>query len=63
MVTTQKKLSLSPSLTICFDLEQFVLVTVSVCSNKSLSTQSFTKQELPKDQVEQNPTYEIDSLW
>ena len=30
--------------------------------NKSLITQSVTKQELPKYQLSQNPTYQIDSL-
>ena len=30
--------------------------------NKSLITQSVTKQELPKYQPSQNPTYQIDSL-
>ena len=40
---------------------QFVLVPASVY-NKSLVTQSVTKQELPKYQPSQNPTYEIDSL-
>ena len=39
-------------------MDQFVLVPASVY-NKSLITQSVTKQELPKDQ---NPTYQIDSL-
>ena len=42
-------------------MEQFVLVPASVC-NKSLITQSVTKQELPKYQLSQNPTYHIDSL-
>ena len=38
-----------------------VLVPASVY-NKSLITQSVTKQELPKYQPSQNPTYQIDSL-
>ena len=42
-------------------MEQFVLVPASVYSN-SLTTQSFTKQELPKYKAEQPPTYQIDSL-
>ena len=42
-------------------MEQFVLVPASVY-NKSLITQSVTKQELPKHQPSQNPTYHIDSL-
>ena len=42
-------------------MEQFVLVPVSV-DNKSLITQSVTKQELPKYQPSQKPTYQIDSL-
>ena len=40
---------------------QFVLVPASVY-NKSLITQSVTKQELPKYQPSQNPTYRINSL-
>ena len=40
---------------------QFVLVPASVY-NKSLITQSVTKQELPKYQPSQNPTFQIDSL-
>ena len=42
-------------------MDQFVLVPASVY-NKSLITQSVTKQELPKYQPSQNPTYQIDSL-
>ena len=42
-------------------MEQFVLVPASVY-NKSLTTQSVTKQELPKYKTEQPPTYQIDSL-
>ena len=42
-------------------MEHFVLVPVSVYIN-SLITQSVTKQELPKYQPLQNPTYQIDSL-
>ena len=42
-------------------MEQFVLVSASVY-NKSLITQSVTKQELPKYQPSQNPTYQVDSL-
>ena len=42
-------------------MEQFVLVPASV-NNKNLITQSVTKQELPKYQPSQNPTYQIDSL-
>ena len=42
-------------------MEQFVLVPASVY-NKSVTTQSVTKQELPKYKVEQPPTYQIDSL-
>ena len=42
-------------------MEQFVLVPASVYS-KSLVTQSFTEQELPKYQPSQNPTYQFDSL-
>ena len=42
-------------------MEQFVLVLASVY-NKSVTTQSVTKQELPKYNAEQPPTYQIDSL-
>ena len=42
-------------------MEQFVLVPASVY-NKSATTQSVTKQELPKYKAEQPPTYQIDSL-
>ena len=42
-------------------MEQFVLVPASVY-NKSLTTQSVTKQELPKYKAEQPLTYQIDSL-
>ena len=50
-----------PSLIICLDMEQFVLVPASVY-NKSVTTQSVTKQELPKYKAEQPPTYQISSL-
>ena len=55
------KLLLLPSLTICLDREQFVLVPASVY-NKSLITPSATKQDLPKYQPLPNPMYQIDSL-
>ena len=42
-------------------MEQFILVPASVY-NKSVTTQSATKQELPKFKAEQPPTYQIDSL-
>ena len=42
-------------------MEQFVLVPASV-DNKSLVTQSVTKQEVPKYHRSQNPTYQVDSL-
>ena len=42
-------------------MEQFVLVPASVYS-KSVTTQSVTKQELPKYKTERPPTYQIDSL-
>ena len=60
-VYSSLKLLLHPSLTICLDMDPFVLVPASVY-NKSLITQSVTKQELPKYQSSQNPTYQIDSL-
>ena len=42
-------------------MQQFVLVPASVY-NKSVTTQSVTKQELPNYKAEQPPTYQIDSL-
>ena len=42
-------------------MDQFVLVPAFVY-NKSLITQSVTKQKLPKYQPSQNPTCQIDSL-
>ena len=42
-------------------MEQFVLVPASVY-NKSVTTQSFTKQEIAKYKAEQPHTYQIDSL-
>ena len=42
-------------------MDQFALVPASVY-NKSLITPSVTKQEFPKYQPSQNPTYQIDSL-
>ena len=42
-------------------MEQFVFVPASVY-NKSVTTQSVTKQELPKYKTEQPPTYQIGSL-
>ena len=45
----------------CLDKEQFVLVPPSVY-NKSLMTQSHTKQERPNYQPSQNSTYRIDTL-
>ena len=42
-------------------MEQLVLVPAPVY-NKSVTTQSVTKQELPNYKAEQPPTYQIDSL-
>ena len=42
-------------------MEYFVLVPASVY-NKRVTTQSVSKQELPKHKAEQPPTYQIDSL-
>ena len=42
-------------------MERFFLLPASVY-NKSVTTQSVTKQELPKYKTEQPATYEIDSL-
>ena len=55
------KLLLLPSLTICLDMDQCVLVPASVY-NKCLITQSVTKQELSKYQPSQNSPYQIHSL-
>ena len=41
-------------------MEQFVVVPASVY-NKSVTTQSVTKRELPKYKAEQPPAYQIDS--
>ena len=59
-VTTQKKSILLRLLTICLDMEQFVLIPASVY-NKSLNTQSVRKPKLPKYQPSQNSTYQINS--
>ena len=42
-------------------MEQYFLVPASVY-NKNVTTQSVTKQELPKNKAGQPPTYQIDSL-
>ena len=42
-------------------MEQFVLVPASV-SNKSVTTHTVTKQELPKYKAELPPTYQTDPL-
>ena len=42
-------------------MEQFVRVPASV-NNKSVTTQSVIKPEIPKYKTEQPPTYQIDSL-
>ena len=55
------KFSLLRSLTNCLDMEQCVHVPASVY-NRSLNTQSVTKQKLPNYQPLQNPTYQIGSL-
>ena len=39
-----------------------MLVPAFFYGNRSLDTQAVTKQELPKYQAEQNPTYQNDSL-
>ena len=43
-------------------MQPIVLVPVFVYNNKSLNTQSVSKQELPKHQVDQNPTHQTDLL-
>ena len=55
------KVIIRPLLNICFDMQKFVLILASVY-NINLITQFFTKQELPKYQSLQNPTYQTDSL-
>ena len=50
-----------PSPIICPDMERIVLFQASVY-NKSVTTQSVAKQELPKCKAEQPPTCQIDSL-
>ena len=44
------------------DMEQFVLVTVSVYNNKSRNTRSVKTPEFPSYQDDQNPTYQNDPL-
>ena len=64
VLSSEKGLQLIAVITppvICLDMEQFVLVPASVY-NKSVTTQSVTRQELPKHRAEQPPTYQIDSL-
>ena len=60
-ITTNSSHCTSPSLIICPDMEKFFLVPFSVY-NKSVTTQSVTKQELPKYKTEQPFTYQIDFL-
>ena len=50
------------SLAFCLEMEQFVSALVSVYNNNNLNTLSTSEQELQKNQAEQNPTYQIDSL-
>ena len=59
--TTTHKLKTPPVVHIFLDMEQFVPVPACLY-NKCLKTQTVTKQELPKYQAAQNPTYEIASL-
>ena len=42
-------------------MEKFIHIYASMYK-KSLTTQSNTEQELPKDHAQQNPTHKIDSL-
>ena len=58
---SSNKILFLPSATYCLGIEQFFLVFASVY-NKRLNAQSLTKQELPKCQLFQKPTYQIDSL-
>ena len=50
-----------PSITLCLDMEQFVLVLASV-NIKSLNTQSSAEQELSNYQLSQNHMYQLFSL-
>ena len=43
-------------------MQQFVFVQASLYNNKCLNTQVVTKQELPKHQADQYPTYQVDSV-
>ena len=61
-VTTHKKSLPLTSIHICFDMEQFVFVLVSLYKNTSLKTHSVTKQELRNYQDEQISKYQIDSF-
>ena len=51
----------SSSLTICFEMEKFVLVVLSVYNSNNNPT-ILTKQEQPKYKPEQTPTYHKDTL-
>ena len=51
----------SSSLIFCLEIEQFVLVPLSVYNSSNNST-IVTKQELPKYKPEQTPTYHKDTL-
>ena len=50
-----------PSLAICVDTDQFLLVPASVNQIKSLGTQTYTKQQVPKYHAEQNLRYRNNS--
>ena len=54
-------LLLLSSITICLEIEQFVLVPV-ILNNNSLVIQSVKQQEFPKCQPLQTPKYQIVSL-
>ena len=61
VLSSEKDCNYCPSVIICFDMEQFVLIPASVY-NESVTKQSATKQELPTYEAEQPATYQIDSL-
>ena len=62
ILSSQKELLLIKTiLIICLEMEQFVLVPLSVY-NSSNNPTIVTKQELPKYKPDQNPTYHKDTL-
>ena len=60
-IIAHKKLFPPSSFIICLEMDQFVLVPVSVYDSSNNST-IVAEQELPKYKPEQTPTYHIDTL-